>query len=103
MNLRITATDDPGGYQLEGELDLASVVILAPILESAVAASTEITLDVSQLTFMDSSGLSLLLRTAGAMDGRGPLILARPTRAVLRVLEIALPKGAPGLEIRAAP
>jgi anti-sigma B factor antagonist len=102
MNLRITATHDPGGFQLEGELDLASVGILAPVLDAAVVGSTEITLDMSELTFMDSSGLALLLKTAGAMDGRGPLVLVSPTRAVLRVLEIALPKGAPGLEVRQA-
>jgi anti-anti-sigma factor len=79
-----------GGKQtlrLVGELDLQTV----PTFEKAIAelpTTGGITLDLSELSFIDSTGLHALLRFAESFDGGGPLVLANPTQHVVKVLEI---------------
>ena len=92
--LRTSTTDD--SIVLTGEVDLATAdeggrAILA-------AAERGITVvDLSGVTFLDSSGLNMLLSAAQTLNGTGPLVVRRPSSAVRKVLEIALPQGAPGL------
>jgi anti-anti-sigma factor len=75
---------------VRGELDLSTVgqlrAALAPVLDGA--AEGEITIDLSELDFMDSSGIHLLLEAAAAVRATGrSIVLARPSRAVRRVLD----------------
>jgi anti-sigma B factor antagonist len=100
MLMTITPTEEPGTYRLEGELDLTGEQALATALEEAIAAHGEVRLDLSGLTFMDSTGLRVLLSTAASRNGAGPIVLLHPTRAVRHLLDIALPDGAPGLEVQ---
>lgn len=84
-------TDEHGTLvQLFGEVDLA----LGPELETAGRAAVDgprpVRIDVSELTFIDSTGLGLLARLAGAglADGQPPeLIGASPL--VLETLRLA--------------
>jgi anti-anti-sigma factor len=85
--LSILPMDDPPGLRLVGELDLATV----PALEDALAAcgtSRPMTLDISDLTFMDVVGARCILRHALALDGVGPLVLDGAGAMPLRVLQI---------------
>lgn len=73
-----------------GELDIAT----APVLERAFNAvyhdddATVIVVDLTQLSFMDSTGIALLLRmTAACSDDR--LRIVNGTPSVVRVLELA--------------
>jgi anti-anti-sigma factor len=98
MGFEICPGEAPGVLVLEGELDVAT----AEQLESAAAKHPEgpMILDLERLTFMDSSGLRALLRLA---VGRGddPIVLRRPSRAVRRLLDVAIPNGVPGLRVEA--
>jgi len=86
------------GFRLEGELDLAtSQDLLVAIAERP--STDALTLDFSGVSFMDSSGLRALLEVARARDGDAVVILD-PTPQVRRVLDISLPDGAPGLQVR---
>jgi anti-sigma B factor antagonist len=73
-----------------GELDLASVAALQAALDELRAAGWEnIVLDVRELTFIDSMGLSLLLdaeRAARQGDARFAIVDGSP--AVARLLEV---------------
>jgi anti-anti-sigma factor len=99
----MTVEPDPGGFRpprfevgvseeaggrvvlaISGELDL----VTEPQLASALAAASPrpVTIDLSALAFMDSTGLRALLGAAGAHEGlrlRGPL-----EPAVQRLLEL---------------
>ncbi|HVG99542.1 MAG TPA: STAS domain-containing protein [Miltoncostaeaceae bacterium] len=71
----------------EGELDLVG----APALAAALPNSGEapVILDLAGVGFMDSSGLRALLEARQACaDGGRPFAIARPSDAVLRVLEL---------------
>lgn len=73
--------------ELRGELDVATVPVLSNTL-AAISGST-VVVDLSELTFMDSSGISALIhaRKQSARDGYG-LVLTRPSANVERVLAI---------------
>jgi stage II sporulation protein AA (anti-sigma F factor antagonist) len=83
-----------------GELDMAT----APILEHTVAGALdgqggEFRLDISALTFMDSTGAKAMLRVHERVESLGRrLIIVSPTRAVRRVFELMGLRGV--LEVR---
>jgi anti-sigma B factor antagonist len=73
-----------------GELDAASSVRLRRLLADLIRLRTNaITVDMSGVEFMDSSGLGALLANRVAADGLGVGFgLVNPSRQVARVLEI---------------
>ena len=80
--------DEPlRGFRLVGELDLATVPALKAAL-GPLAGHGPMTLDLTELTFIDSSGLNAIMQHARSSNGDGPLTLANPSAHVSRVLEI---------------
>ena len=70
-SFQITQRQDPDGYLrliLVGELDLGSVPQLTTALRQLRMESEHVRLDLSQLEFLDSSGLSALM--VGLRDAR---------------------------------
>ena len=86
----VTARDLPGLHivALHGELDIVSAAGLADALVE-VAGST-LVVDLSDLTFMDSTGIGALVvaRNRIVADGQNQLVLSRPGGIVRRALEI---------------
>jgi anti-anti-sigma factor len=97
MQLQITQTED--GFRLDGELDMATADDLSQIFRDA-PSNDPIVLDFSGVSFMDSSGLRALLEGAGQPTGCGPVVIVNPSAQVRRVLDISIPGGTPGLEVR---
>lgn len=92
---------------LSGELDLAAAPVVEEELKSvarAAPAVSTIVIDLVGVTFIDSTGLRLLLETSRRTESRGQrLLVRRPTDRVFRVFEISgidrlLPFDAPRLE-----
>ncbi len=100
MQLEITETDD--GFRLKGELDMATAGDLSALLTTAADRLDPVVLDLSGVSFMDSSGLRALLRAARS-DDCGPVVVKDPSPQVRRLLEISIPDGAPGLRVRSTP
>ena len=98
MHLNVTQTD--GGYRLEGELDMATAGELSALLQGTGNGRDPILLDFAGITFMDSSGLRALLEAADVQGGGVPLVILHPAPQVQRVLDISIPDGMPGLEVR---
>jgi len=85
--LEVVATDDARRYRLVGELDLDSVDELSEGLQSQVAAGGELRLDLSELTFIDSSGIRALFQLNEQLED-GTLILERPSPFARRVMGV---------------
>ena len=85
----VTSRDLPGLHivALHGELDIVSAGGLADALVE-VAGST-LVVDLSDLTFTDSTGIGALVvaRNRIVEDGRNQLVLSRPGGIVRRALE----------------
>jgi anti-anti-sigma factor len=77
----------PRVYRLIGDLDASNVGDVDAVLEADLPSDDDLTLDLSELTFVDSMGISLLVATAGKL-GRGRLILRSPDSSVRRILEL---------------
>jgi anti-sigma B factor antagonist len=59
-------------FTLEGDVDLASgQTIRSAVCEALDEGARDVTLDLSGVTFLDSTGLSALLNTARDIDRRG--------------------------------
>lgn len=73
-----------------GELDMSTVAKLDDAVRAAEATDTKrIVIDLSQVTFMDSTGLKLLLEAgARARANSNRLRLVRGSRRVQRVFEL---------------
>jgi anti-anti-sigma factor len=98
MQLEIIETDD--GFRLKGELDMATAGDLSEVLRTASGRADPMVLDLSEVSFMDSSGLRALLDAAGLPEAQRPTVLLDPSPQVRRLLDISIPGGIPGLEVR---
>jgi anti-anti-sigma factor len=72
---------------VEGELDLSVADRLQAVIDGAGSESTLI--DLSGCTFIDSTGLAVILRANQRRDGDGGrLVLHSPSEQVLRVFQV---------------
>ncbi len=92
-----------GCYKLSGEVDMAASEGLVELVRRSVDGARDIVLDLSELSFMDSSGVHALIRINRLLDGRGRLIIQSPSPVVARLLEIVGADGFPNFEIRTGP
>ncbi|HEV2060821.1 MAG TPA: STAS domain-containing protein [Solirubrobacteraceae bacterium] len=75
---------------LTGEVDLANAVEVEHELRRIEATDAAVILvDLAGVSFIDSTGIKVLIAAAARSRGDGRLVLMRPTPAVLRVLRIA--------------
>lgn len=73
-----------------GELDVATASRLEAVLSPLVDSSASlVVLDLTDVSFLDSSGLRTIVRTATSLeDGGGRLVIDGASAAVSRVLEV---------------
>jgi anti-anti-sigma factor len=82
----------PGEFEVSGEIDAHSAPNLAAQLADHVACRPvpTLVLDLSGVTFMDSSGLRLVVALHhDALSGGPGLVIRDPSRPVARLFEIA--------------
>lgn len=85
-----------------GELDLATSAILIERLSPIVAEDGDLRLDLSELGFIDSSGIRSLLILSESLGPRGMLVLMSPAEPVLRTLELVGIEQAENIQISKA-
>jgi anti-anti-sigma factor len=74
-----------------GEIDVATAPLFREALLAATAIADRVVLDLSRVTFLDSTGMGAIVRAAGTGSRGAPvrLALAGPTPMVRKVLEVA--------------
>lgn len=85
--LTISVAGEAAGpvISVDGELDLSNVERLGAAISDSLRPDTKnLTLDVSGLRFMDSSGIALLVRTQVRV---GSLTLRQPSAIIRRLIE----------------
>ncbi len=90
LELEQHGTDDPQVVvlALKGELDLTNASELGEKLESAVAISNSLVLDLTRLAFIDSAALHVLFRTARELGRERFGLVIEPASVIARTLEI---------------
>jgi len=94
---RIELLDGERSARMTGELDLGTYDTAMAALAGLFEASGDVVLDVSDLTFVDSSGIRLFILLHQSLGQRGRLVLRSPSPHVAGVLQIA---GLEGLGVR---
>jgi anti-sigma B factor antagonist len=98
--LVIEPLEEGSGLRVAGELDLLTVPQVRDALARVNDRAPNVVLELGGVTFVDSSGLGLLISTANAAQTRGgSLIIRSPSRTLLRLFGIAIPDGIPGLVV----
>jgi anti-sigma B factor antagonist len=87
--------------RLSGELDLASCDRATEALAPLVEDPGNIELDLSDLRFLDSSGIRVIVQAQRSLGERGSIVLRSPNRHIVKILEIAGIKDL-GVEIKDA-
>ncbi|KDN22597.1 hypothetical protein DV20_08675 [Amycolatopsis rifamycinica] len=85
-----------GGLRVIGAVDLGTREIWRKALETATASGPPVRLDLSELSFIDTRGTSMLIAAA---DAAAPLTITRPPRSLRRVLAVLCPDGPASLVI----
>ena len=81
---------DPTSIALTGEIDAHAAPTLASRFESLPAGDDDIVIGMADVTFMDSSGLRVLIDLHQRLDGSPRrLVLDSPSQPVTRLLEVA--------------
>ena len=96
-DFEITA-DGPRLYFLTGELDLSTLPLMETAIAPGVAKGGPVTLDMSGLTFIDSTGVGSILRSLKALPS-GCIVLHGVRDAVQRVLDMMSVDRAPNLHV----
>ena len=80
-------SDGPRLYFLSGELDMSTLHLMETAISPGIAKGGPVTLDVSGLTFIDSSGVGSIVRSLRALPS-GCIVLHGVRNAVQRVLDM---------------
>ena len=91
--LRITIERDDGAapvVTLSGELDLSCARAVADALDGLVREGADVVIDLAELRFIDSSGLSVLaVARRDAVERGGTVVLRHPSANVVKLLAIS--------------
>ncbi len=90
FSTEVNATDEATVIHVRGEIDMGTAGRLRDAIEPHMGPEQTIVLDFSEVEFMDSSCLKVLVQARGRLteDG-GSLVLRNPSRAARRVLTVA--------------
>jgi anti-anti-sigma factor len=101
--LALTLSRRGAWVALSGEIDVVAGADVAQLMASLDRFSGEIHLDLSQVAFLDSSGLQPLVEATRRRQSQGlpPVLIDAAARPVKRLLEVAALGGDPVLDVAA--
>lgn len=82
-----------------GELDMATAGGMHAALDPWIRAGGPVTVDLSEVTFMDSSGIHVLLQAASALGDRGCIIVHGAHGPLVKVIDLTDLDAAPNIHI----
>jgi anti-sigma B factor antagonist len=85
--LHVKSLDGNGAFLVEGELDMATVPRLRKLLKEHLPARGDVILDVSGLSFIDSTGLQEILDLSARLT-EGAIVLRNPTPSVRKIIHV---------------
>jgi anti-anti-sigma factor len=100
MDARLTNLGDKPLILAQGDIDHSNCGTIDRILDEAISAGNDVVLlDLQQVTYVDSGGLSVLFSAARRLREKGWLGLIAPNSSVRRLLEIVGVFADPGFRV----
>ena len=88
--LSVDTVDDSRVVRLAGELDLYNAAAVGEVLAAVCAnGPTRVVVDLSEVEFIDSTALGVLIEARTKLPNRNGFLLAGPRLATRRALEIS--------------
>ena len=100
LQIKVERSTDPPVVRLAGEIDMETAPEVQQTLDELIESDGLFELDLAAVTFIDSSGLHLLLDAANRLNGSDPLTLISVPPRVLRLMEIVGLTNAPSLNVQ---
>ncbi|WP_043630197.1 STAS domain-containing protein [Nonomuraea candida] len=98
--VRVTLVPHPFGLRIAGEIDRGNRPLLQGVLDWALhAGSQDIRFDLAGLTFIDVSGMRLIVAAAARLSPDRKLILDPVSPLVRRLLSVTGWEHVPGLRV----
>ncbi|MGH2718752.1 MAG: STAS domain-containing protein [Actinomycetota bacterium] len=88
MLFEVIVRPGSGALRLVGELDISTASLLEEALHEPTSLGGDVVLDLSELSFIDSTGLQALLALGRDLGQGGRLVLHSLSPAVARVFEL---------------
>ncbi len=86
---RLTISATASGWTLSGEIDAHTAPFLEEAVSSLPSGTAAVTVDVGGVSFIDSSGLRVLIALAGrAGDEHRALRIEHPSATVVRLVQV---------------
>ena len=82
-----------------GEIDLATAEGFTSALQPWVEAGGPVTVDLSKVTFMDSTGIHAVIEAARALGDRGCIIIHGAHDGIQKVFELTMLDSVPNVHI----
>ena len=82
-----------------GEIDMATAEGVSSALRPLVEAGGPVTVDLSHVTFMDSSGIHALWEAARGLGDRGCIIIHGARKQIEKVFELTMLDSVPNIHI----
>ena len=100
MDARLTNLGDVPLVLAQGDIDHSTCETLDKVLDDAIGRRNDVVLlDLQQVTYIDSGGLSVLFSAARRLRDKGWLGLIGPNSSVHRLLEIVGVLADPGFRV----
>ncbi|MBV9793385.1 MAG: MEDS domain-containing protein [Actinobacteria bacterium] len=87
--VQFTATTDPWGLAISGELDLASRPVFLRVLGARLAAQPSLHLDVSGLIYAEAAALGVVYQAAAGLPADGGIVVTGAPYQLRRVIDLA--------------
>ena len=88
MNIMKTSEGTKLTIALEGRLDTTTAPQLEAEIKSSISGVTELVLDFSQLEYLSSAGLRVLLAAQKVMNKQGTMIIRHVNETIQEVFEV---------------
>ncbi len=88
LDLKKTVENDAAEIRMEGRLDTTTAPQLEAAIQEIQPSVTRLVLDLSELEYISSAGLRVLLSAQKASMGKGELILRNVNQAVMEVFDV---------------
>ena len=88
MNIMKTTEGTKLALSLEGRLDTTTAPQLEAEVKGALDGVTELVLDFSQLEYLSSAGLRVILAAQKIMNKQGKLVIRHVNETILEVFEV---------------
>lgn len=91
LEVRAETSDDIFTLRIEGELDLSTAVKVRAPLEAAITeGAKKVVIDMLGCTFIDSTGLGVLLHSAKRLEGEGGMAIVCVDEQIRRLLGLTM-------------